>query len=765
MKVLFPYQNEAKNAVLTAIKRRFAAALLILATGLGKTVVAASFVKWWTRQKKTKILFLVHLWEAVDQAEQEFREMLGPDAKFQFLTRKERLDSSAQVVFSTFQTMRNRYRSLPRHAFGLVLVDECHRSKATTYEPIVEYFRPEFTLAMTATEERMDGRDVRELFGNPVYEYPLARALANRKLADVEYRVLVDNISQASLRHLENLLGRGEGKITRAMIDRKVFLTERLNLIAKTIKKEQKTRHKTIIFCNSRRHANKVNKHFPEARTYFAGLPRAVLEERLSDFKIGAIPTLIVVNKLNEAVDIPDADLIVFLRMTESKTVWLQQLGRGLRKKAGKHNVLVLDFVANCDRVRIVGQLVDGVNKCLGISRESSEIHQSGLTFHFEAETRNILELLERLDNLPQAGSDGTFEAHGEVWGTVSGLAAILKFGDDTITKGIASCRASDMLGKDSTGMVRKFYPLAQVREALSVKLELPRLRKGGEILKAEGESWGMSHVLGPMLGLSAPTIEARGDSCRKRHGLVRGHIAIFYAISDVEKACADLLEEMPKANRDQTFKLRRETWGTAKAIGKILGVSEWIVRQNTPATLARKGKTMDGNVRPFYPLSKARKACAAFLKEMPKARKDGTFVKDGCVWATLNTMTGLLEITWRAIKTRSSSCRKIKGKDCGGNLVEFYAVPDVKKACADILKPLPQTRKDGTLKIGRETWCTVAALGRILGLSEPSIKSRTGSFRNMEVRNWARLPCSLYALSDMRKACKNVQRRKKRAK
>lgn len=765
MKTLFPYQRDAKSAINKALRQRLPAALVIMATGLGKTVVAASFVQWWTRQKNGQILFLVHLWEAIEQAEKEFREMLEPNAKFQLLSGNERLDKDADVVFSTFQTMRNRYRSMQRHAFGLIVVDECHRSKASTYEPIVEYFRPQFKLAMTATEERMDGRDVRELFGEPVYEYSLARALANHNLADVEYRVLVDNISQASLRHIENLLGCGEGAVTRAMIDRKVFLKERLTLIARTIKKEQKTRRKTIIFCNSRKHAIAVNEHFPEGQTYFSGLPRPILEERLSDFKAGVITTLIVVNKLNEAVDIPDADLIVFLRMTESKTIWLQQLGRGLRKKEGKHNVLVLDFVANCDRIRVVGQLASGVRKCLGITRESTEIHRSGLIFQFEAEARNIMALLERLEKLPQAGPDGTFELRHEIWGTISGLAAILKFTDPTIAKRIALRRVREMLGKDSNGALRKFYPLSKVRDAFGKELKIPKIDTEVKILEVEGESWGTIYVLAPMIGLSVPTIENRGGSCRKRYGLVNGKIATFYALSDVRKACADLLKEMPKAGQDQTFKLQRETWGTAKAIGKIIGASEYLVRRNTPIHLTREAKGWDGNVYPFYPLSKARKACSAFTKKVPQARKDGTFVKDRHRWATLNTLTGLLGITWRAIKTRTSSCRKMKGKDQYGVPAEFYSVSEAKKACADLLKPLPRARKDGTFKLDGEVWGILSALARILGLSEPSLKSRAGSCRAMNGKSFSGIPRSFYALSDMRKACKKVRRRKKKRK
>lgn len=759
MKVLFPYQKDARGAIAEAIRQRLPAALVVMATGLGKTVVASSFVKWWVNKKKSQILFLVHLWEAVGQAEKEFREMLGFNAKFQFLAGNERLDKDAQVVFSTFQTMRNRYRSMPRHSFGLIVVDECHRSKANTYEPIVEYFRPEFKLAMTATEERMDGRDVRELFGDPVYEYPLTKALVNHNLADVEYRVLIDNISQASLRHIGKLIGNSDDKITRAMIDRSVFLAERTDLIAKTIKKEQKTRCKTIIFCNSRRHAVEVSKHFPEARTYFTGISSAVLEQRLEDFRAGDISTLIVVNKLNEAVDIPDADLMVFLRMTESKTIWLQQLGRGLRKNEGKHNVLVLDFVANCDRIRIVGQLASQVSKCLGDSRESSEIHQSGLIFNFATEARNIMELLERVENLPQAGPDGTFKVNGEVWGTIPALCAILKIGTDLVRRYIEKHHVHSMDGKASTGTPCTFYPLSKIQATFGKRLKLPRAEED-LFLKVEGELWGMSHKIAKHLGLSAPTIEKRGDSCRKRYGITNGRIATFYALSDVEKACADLLKEMPRANKYGIFKLRGETWGTSKAIGRILGVSEPIVRRKTPARFARKGKTVDGNVRPFYPLSKAKKACVALIKKMPRARKDGTFIKDGQKWATLNVLIRYFGLGWRTIKMRISSCRRIRGKDPGGTISDFYSLSEAKKACADLLK-LPHANKKGIIKIRGEVWGLVTALARILGLSQPTIESRTSSCRVIEGRSFHGIRCNFYPLSDMRKACKNIQRRR----
>lgn len=399
MKTLFLYQDPAYRALVESVGKR-PNALLIMATGCGKTVVAAAFVRWWLKRKRRPILFLVHLWEAIDQAVAEFRDALGDDVNIQVLDGAQRIDPKAKIVLSTFQTMRGRYTKIPKDTFGMVVVDECHRSKADTYEPIVEHFTPVLRFGMTATEERMDGRDIGELFGDPVYEYPLYRALAENAIASVEYRVLVDNISQTALRRIEEKLGAGDRSITRAMIDREVFLAERLDVIAETIRQEQKKRGQTIIFCNSRRHANAVAAHFPGAVPLYSGLPQGVLQDRFRDFKAGTIKTLIVVDKFNEAIDVPCADLIVFLRATESKTIWLQQLGRGLRKAQGKDNVLVLDFVANCDRVRIVGQLASAVRGHLGIIVSGlPEIHRTGLDFVFETQVRDILDVLERLEH------------------------------------------------------------------------------------------------------------------------------------------------------------------------------------------------------------------------------------------------------------------------------------------------------------------------------------------------------------------------------
>jgi superfamily II DNA or RNA helicase len=761
VKTLFPYQNEAKDAVIKAVQQRLPSALIVMATGLGKTVVASSFVEWWDRTQKTQILFLVHLWEAVDQAKVEFAEMLGPEAIFQVLTGKNQLDRNAHVVFSTFQTIRNRYQDMPRNAFGLIIIDECHRSKADTYEPIVEYFRPQFKYAMTATDERMDGRDVRELFGEPVYEYPLAQALANHNLSDVEYRVLVDNISQETLRHIQKLVVEQNRRVTRAMIDRKVFLSERLNVIAQTIKKEQKTRHKTIIFCNSRKHAALVSGYFPDARTYYSGLKKSLLVERLESFKKSATGTLIVVNKLNEAVDIPDADLIVFLRMTESKTVWLQQLGRGLRKKRGKKDVLVLDFVANCDRIRIVGQLASSVKSYLGLSDESSEIHKTGLKFNFETEARDIMEMLKRIETLPRASKDGTFQYRNQTWATIGAFRNMYDLTWKGVKRKVMQANLETIQGHDPVGTVRDFYPLAQLKKAFARELALPHLSEG-QTIKLEGEQWGMIHKLAAEYGISVQAILVRSDSIRTKEAISRGKVVALYSVKDFERACSDLIAEIPQAGKDGLFVFKGQKWGNSKSLGKLLGLSSQTILKYVPQSFAMRAKDYGGNLRDFYLLTEARKACAALTKQMPKADDNGVFIYEGEEWATVGGMIKIIGVSERALRTRIKGCVKMKGKSRTNGILDFYKISEVKEVCQDLLQDLPKADKDGFFNYDGEVWASSYALSRMFDINPTSLKVHLASTscRSMEGKSAIGTITDYFSKKDATKAVKSYKRK-----
>ncbi|MBD3311455.1 MAG: DEAD/DEAH box helicase [Candidatus Magasanikbacteria bacterium] len=364
MKTLRPYQEEAKSAILEAVSSGFKTVLISMASGLGKTVLAGNIIRYWLENYGGKVLFILHMTDPLYQAKQEFEEALfsledKPGISIVNGVVKE--DKDATVLLSTFQTMQESLVwELEEDEFSLVIVDEAHHSHAETYKEIIDYFTPRFMLGMTATPFRGDGLDIRDIFGDEVYSYGLKEALAdNEWLAEVEYRLLTDNISREVIQDLIERVRQEDRSISKTKLDKNLFLVEKLEAIAETVKAEQSVADKqAVIFCRSISHLRRVNKYFPEAVSYHSGLKTKTLKERFQAFQRGEIRTLLTVDMFNEAIDIPTVDLIVFLRSTRSAVVWYQQLGRGLRKTRDKQKVVVMDFVGTYRRLEFIGQLV-----------------------------------------------------------------------------------------------------------------------------------------------------------------------------------------------------------------------------------------------------------------------------------------------------------------------------------------------------------------------------------------------------------------------
>jgi len=203
MKKSRPYQVEAIQAISGRMEDGSSTALIVLASGLGKTVVSAKVARQWRESRKTKVLFLVHMNEAVEQAVESFLEEFEDAPEMFDVVNGDTKERGATLVFSTFQTMRNRLEEYGRGEFGLIIVDEAHHGQAVTYKDVLDYFQPQFLFGMTATPDRMDGLDIRDIFGDEVYKYGLAEALAEGKwLAEVDYRVMLDNVDVAQLEKL-----------------------------------------------------------------------------------------------------------------------------------------------------------------------------------------------------------------------------------------------------------------------------------------------------------------------------------------------------------------------------------------------------------------------------------------------------------------------------------------------------------------------------------------------------------------------------------
>ena len=398
MKTLRPYQDEALDAVWHQVANGNSRALVVLASGLGKTVLAARLAYDVLNSETGRILFLVDNVDILRQARMEFEETMPSGVSVGILNGYEQEDTDAPVLFCTFQSMLSRLDSFSPDEFQVVIVDEAHHGQAVTYRRVIEHFDPALLFGMTATPDRMDGRDIRELFGEEVYDYPLIQALVDRQLADIDYRLLTDNISMKRLRRYIRRWAQDGRRVSRKQIDRTIFLKERLKEQVRIIRDEQTDDKQTIIFCRSIKHAKLVKKHFPEAEEYHSNLTPNLVRERFCAFKRGELRTILVVDKFNEGVDIPDAELVVFLRTTDSKRIWLQQLGRGLRRTETKDQVVVLDFVANCRRILMVHELDRGVRDYDPGGDDMPEpLVIKGFKVTFSEEIEEIFEVLMRL--------------------------------------------------------------------------------------------------------------------------------------------------------------------------------------------------------------------------------------------------------------------------------------------------------------------------------------------------------------------------------
>ena len=354
MKKPKPYQAECVNALVETHKSGNDRALIVMASGLGKTLTSAFSIREFIAMchENSRVLFLCHNNEILGKAKTEYRSVFGEEYSYGSYTGIEKTSRRVNFLFASFQTMKLHLKDFAPDEFDYVIVDEAHHGQAITFKKVISYFKPRFLLGMTATPKRLDGLDISEIFGGTVYEKDLPQAIKEHLLATVDYRLLLDDIED-----IFKYLGRDD--VTIAELNRNIFVPKRDEEIIRIINEKiaEKEHHKTIIFCTSINHADVMAGLIDGAAVVHSELSQSVCHERIAAFRNGRIQTIVSVDQLNEGVDIPDADVIVFLRSTVSPTVFYQQLGRGLRKTSSKKSVLILDFVANCERIEMIENL------------------------------------------------------------------------------------------------------------------------------------------------------------------------------------------------------------------------------------------------------------------------------------------------------------------------------------------------------------------------------------------------------------------------
>lgn len=323
--------------------------LLVAATGTGKTVISAFDYKGFrNKHKSSRLLFVAHRIEILRQALSTFQGVLK-DNDFGELWADGFDPSNNEYIFASVKTLNNRLKdaSLSPDYYDFIIVDEVHHISASSYRPIINYFKPKVLLGLTATPERMDGDNILEDFCNRIAaEIRLPEALNAKLLSPFQYFGVSDNIDLTNVRWEKGRYVPSELSKIYTSNDRRVGnVIENLNKYVNDIEDVR-----ALGFCVSIEHAIFMSEKFNLAglKAEYLTSKNALERDRIrNDFKNKRFNYLFVVDIFNEGVDIPEIDTVLFLRPTESLTVFLQQLGRGLRLFEGKDCLTVLDFVGN----------------------------------------------------------------------------------------------------------------------------------------------------------------------------------------------------------------------------------------------------------------------------------------------------------------------------------------------------------------------------------------------------------------------------------
>lgn len=319
-------------------------ALVQAATGVGKTCIAAFDSKSYVR-----VLFVAHREEILNQAATTFHNIRNSDDYGFFRGADKCTDKS--VIFASVMTLgKSEYLNddyFARDYFDYIVIDEFHHAVNNPYRKIVDYFQPKFLLGLTATPERMDGRNIYEICDyNVPYELPLADAINKGMLVPFHYYGIYDDTDYSKLHVVKGRYDSAELNATY------IGNVHRHELIYKYYCKYGSKR--ALGFCCTREHAAEMAKEFCKrgipAVAVYSDAHGEFSEDRdvaIEKLKRGEIRVIFSVDMFNEGVDVPSVDMVMFLRPTESPTVFLQQLGRGLRKSKGKEYLNVLDFIGN----------------------------------------------------------------------------------------------------------------------------------------------------------------------------------------------------------------------------------------------------------------------------------------------------------------------------------------------------------------------------------------------------------------------------------
>lgn len=381
-------QKEALIALENVMEEGYDKAMVVMATGLGKTYLAGFFAK-----KFKKVLFVAHRIEILQQAKQSFQRILTDRTHGLYIgaIKEERVDClfASNITLAIEQNLAN----FDKDEFDLIVIDEFHHAAAKTYQRILEYFKPKFLLGITATPDRMDGKDIYGICeGNVAYQIHFIEAIQRQWLAPFHYYGVYDDIDYSKITWLGNRYDEEQllAEQLKEEIAEKIFLAW---------KKHKQSR--TLAFCSSIKQATFLANYFQQKGIKATSLhsqggvyTRSEVVKMLNE---GNLDIIFSVDLFNEGVDIPSLDTLLFVRPTESLTIFTQQIGRGLRLHEEKDYCVIIDLIGNYRNADLKLRLFDTRNdKDRKKSKKVVPEVPENCLIDFDTDAINLLEELRK---------------------------------------------------------------------------------------------------------------------------------------------------------------------------------------------------------------------------------------------------------------------------------------------------------------------------------------------------------------------------------
>ena len=376
---LRPYQDEIVQKVLAAYTNGEKRAFYIVATGLGKTVIAATIARNLWAQGCRRILVLCHATDLALQLEQGFWPQLTKEVPTSVFFDGLPPRTAEGISFGLYQSLYGYLPGLDPDQFDVVIVDEAHHALAHGFRTCLEHLKPKFLVGMTATPWRGDGQSLTSIFGEPLAKVSLVDGMAMGYLSKVDYRILCDNVDWDNMQNLSHK------NFSIKDLNKRLFLPQRDEAVISEIQKVVRDvpNPRIAIFSPSIEHSNRFANMLSAAGVPCAalsGADKAERRKRLLAFSAGTYQAVCAVDIMNEGIEIPDVNILVFLRATHSRRIFVQQLGRGLRLSEGKEKVIVLDFVSDIRRMADMVEM-NREGKAKGLEHEVLYLQEGFVNF------------------------------------------------------------------------------------------------------------------------------------------------------------------------------------------------------------------------------------------------------------------------------------------------------------------------------------------------------------------------------------------------